>query len=258
MKIEYFFIPYHFKDIKTLAMSCDTINELFKPKKIYAIGANIFPSVHKNLEIIKEQDIKEVIPVIDICKLWQKRNKDYRQRGGWLYQQIIKMLAYRICPDMGETYMICDADIIWTKNPYKEAPDNSQPLSKSFIKDCWMPEAVKQYTNFMENKIVIEHSFINHHMIIKKDVITEIINYVEKKYGCRYDQALINNYDFNTPVGFSEYETYANYYISKRKDHFDVPLKVKKLKGIPNAKEVERYVKECYWDFLDCQHYNRK
>ena len=258
MNIDYFVIPYHAKDVKTLGMSCDTINALFNPKRIYAIGSKSFSTVHSNVELIREQDIKEVISVIEICKIWQKNYQEYRQRGGWLYQQLIKMLAYRFFPEIEDRYMICDADIIWTNNPYKAAPNDCQPLSKSFIKDCWMPDAIDQYKRFMGEEIVINNSFINHHMIIKKNVMEEIINNIEKKYGCRYDHALINSYNFKTAVGFSEYETYANYYIKTRKRYFDVPLKVKKLKGIPNVKEVERYVKEGYWDFLDCQHYNRK
>jgi len=256
MNINHFVIPFHFKDLKTVGMSCDNIQKLFSPKRIYAIGSQKFSS-SANIEFIHENDIKDVISTIEICKIWNKKYPENRQRGGWIYQQLIKLLACRFIKDLDEDYMISDADIIWTKNPYKNVPQDIQPLSKSFLIE-WFNDAAMHYERLMGERLIINKSYINHHVLVKKSIMKEMIDFVENKHGCRYDEAVIDKYDFKSVLGFSEYDSYANYCISKKKKHLEIDLKVKKLKGIPSVKDVERYTKEEYWDFLDCPFQARK
>lgn len=141
-------------------------------------------------------------------------------RNGWYLQQLLKLYAGLVIPEILERYLIIDADTFFFKPitfiendkclyNYEEVP----------ILDCYYNCLLELDISFQKNKLQI--SGITHHMLFETSIIKEIFTKIEKNnfnkpfYLVILD--LINKIP-NNFAGFSEYELYFNYIYNNHKN----------------------------------------
>ena len=144
------------------------------------------------------------------------------ERGGWYLQQLLKLYAGFVIPDILERYLVIDSDTIFLK-PTKFIQDNGVPLL-NYSDEFW-----GEYFLFMERlhpsfRKMHEKSGICHHMMFETKYVKEIIEMVEKQnedlhFPGFYD-IFLHKVDRNyiRLSGASEYELYFNYMLNYHSD----------------------------------------
>jgi len=139
-------------------------------------------------------------------------------RGSWYLQQLFKLYAGSVIPDILERYLVIDSDTIFLK-------------PTTFIQDglCllnYSDEFWGEYFLFMERlhpsfKKMHEKSGVCHHMMFEKKYVKEMIEMVEKHNHNHYFYDIFlykvdQNYILGS--GASEYELYFNYMLNYHSD----------------------------------------
>lgn len=151
------------------------------------------------------------------------------KRLGWYLQQLIKLYAGFIIPDILNTYLVIDVDTIFLK-PTQFFNSDGKPLYNIGI------EYHPAYFNHMYYMLpsltkVTQPSGICHHMIFQKHIIKEMFEKIETYNNGEpfYHVFLkvLEPYHY-TGAGASEYETYFSYLHIYHSDEFVIrPLKWK-------------------------------
>ena len=193
--------------------------------KIIIIGSN------KGIEFFQDDDR---IEVVDEENLYPKLNKasvrrlvemqgGHMTRSNWYFQQFLKMAYAFRCSD--DFYIVWDADTVPVR-PISLFKDGKPQFSycEDMREDYFITlgrlfngEVKKQNSN----------SFIVEHMVIKTDFMTELINEIESDdtlKGKYFYEKIISVIDPEAikVAGFSEFETYANYVLTKHKESYGI------------------------------------
>ena len=132
---------------------------------------------------------------------------------GWYYQQFLKMQYAFICKD--EYYMVWDGDTIPCRDVVMFQEESGKPyLDLKF-------ECHQEYFDTLEKILpglhkAIERSFISEHMLIRADIMREMITEIESNEaipGSRFWEKIINAIDPDKiqSSSFSEFETYGTF-----------------------------------------------
>lgn len=156
-------------------------------------------------------------------------------RTGWYYQQLLKLYAAFVIPDISPNILILDADSIFLnpitfmdfegKGLYNTASENHLPYFVHAEK--LIPGLKKQHPGV---------SGITHHMLFQKCIVQDLFKVVEQAHGKEFWKAFCECVDRADVCysGASEYEIYFNFLFSKTKH-----AKMRRLKHL-NAREVEQ------------------
>ena len=133
-------------------------------------------------------------------------------RNGWYLQQLLKLYAGLVIPDILDKYLVLDSDTFFLKPTgfYKDGK-----CLYNYGAEYHMP-----YFNHMNRlhedlKKRVNKSGICHHMMFETKYIKEMIDIIENKHNdFFYNVFLVNVVDINGS-GASEYEMYFNYMLFK-------------------------------------------
>tara|TARA_Y100000816_G_scaffold204743_1_gene150954 strand:- start:142 stop:1851 length:1710 start_codon:yes stop_codon:yes gene_type:complete len=141
-------------------------------------------------------------------------------RNGWYLQQLLKLYAGLIVPNILDTYLVIDADTFFMK-PTSFIKENK--CCYNYGKECHAP-----YFNHMKlldgslKRIDKEKSGICHHMMFETEKIKKLFSLVEKNHpGKKFYEIFLDNVDrkfHSNGSGASEYEMYFNYILTYHKD----------------------------------------
>lgn len=141
-------------------------------------------------------------------------------RGSWYLQQLLKLYAGLVIPDILERYLIIDSDTIFLK-PTTFVQDGLCLFN--YCNEFW-----GEYYLFMERlhpsfKKMDGNSGVSHHMMFETKYVKEMIEMVQKNHDNHhfYDIFLYRvdrNYILGS--GASEYELYFNYMLNYHSDKF--------------------------------------
>ena len=157
-------------------------------------------------------------------------------RNGWYLQQLLKLYAGKIIPDILERYLVIDSDTFFLKPTifvennkclYNFGTEYHLPYFKHMLK--LHPEL---------KKIDSLKSGICHHMMFETKYITDLFYTVESLHKDTFYNIFLKNVTSNTfnTSGASEYEIYFNFILSKHMDN----IKIRPLKYIDtsNIKDI--------------------
>ena len=130
-------------------------------------------------------------------------------RNGWYLQQLLKLYALLIIPEILDKCLVIDADTFFLK-PTEFIKNNKCLYNYGdeyhilyFIHMSKLDEdLVKVYPNI---------SGICHHMMFEKKYINELINKIEEKHNDKFYNVFLKMVTDVTFSGASEYEIYFNY-----------------------------------------------
>lgn len=137
-------------------------------------------------------------------------------RTGWYYQQLLKLYAPIVIPNISTNVLILDADTIFL-NPVTFLNENGAGLYNPGIE--YNPPYFKHAQLLIPGfyKLFDQDSGISHHMIFQKPVLTELFELVESTHLTDFWKIfcqLVSPEDLNYS-GASEYEIYFNYVFSR-------------------------------------------
>lgn len=171
------------------------------------------------------------------------------KRNGWYIQQLLKLYAGLVIPDIKPIYLVIDADTFFLK-------------PTSFIQDgkClynYGSEYHMPYFLHMKRlhpslyKMTSDKSGICHHMIFETKYIKEIIKMIEDLHKEKFYTVFLREVDIREyeRSGASEYEIYFNYMLSAHKDSIQIrPLQWKNVKTMSESGNN---------DYISNHHYSR-
>jgi hypothetical protein len=166
------------------------------------------------------------------------------KRNGWYLQQLLKLYALLIIPDILDKCLILDSDTYFLK-PTEFIKNNkclynfgTEYHPPYFIH---MSKLDEDLTKLYENI-----SGICHHIMFEKKYITEIINKIEEKHNDTFYNIFLNMVtDFNGS-GASEYEIYFNYVFKNYNDNVEIRQLNWTNSGTLNVNGDFDYI-SCHW-----------
>lgn len=192
--------------------------------EVYFVGTHEVGDLVKSNPLIGDKvgsiDENDIIPFEDVHNCVKKRMERIlagrelpRGVTGWYYQQFLKMQYSRRCNDT--YYMVWDGDTI----PCREITMFQEESGKPYLD--LKHEYHKEYFDTMARILpgfgkMIERSFISEHMLIRADIMRQLLDDIEKNDripGTRFWEKIINAIDEDKiqSSSFSEFETYGTY-----------------------------------------------
>ncbi len=175
----------------------------------------------------------------------------------WLYQQLLKLYAPYVIPEISSNILIVDADVIFfkplsftttegcgflTASPKKERVCQRDKAHILFMKGCIPGLGLSEIT---VNPIV-------HHMLFQKEILDDLFSLVETHHQKPLWQVLCKKKIFKTRI-LSEYELYY-YFATDRTDQ--VQIRSLKWDNKNSLQKIEQYRDEGY-DYVAIHHYLR-
>jgi len=203
------FIPAIEKDAVMLDLALDyaKTNILHPIKHIYIIG----PAKSKHLRQIAERHKAQFVEEETVLG-FPKEDVDYivgnLNRNGWIYKMLINFAADTI--SQSRYILIHDADTCFI------APQvflhRNRPLFNL------SNEYNQEYFDATERLLGIKHhtsrSFTTHYMLFDAEVLKSMRAAIETRWHRPWYRAIIDNIDKTKESGFSDYETYGDYYLT--------------------------------------------
>lgn len=142
------------------------------------------------------------------------------QRNGWYLQQLLKLYAGKIIPDILDRYLVIDSDTFFLK-PTTFIHDNKclYNYGTEYHKPYF--EHMKKLDNDL-TKMDKNKSGICHHMIFEKKYINELMTRIEKNHNEIFYEVFLKNVTDKKGSGTSEYEIYFNYMLKYNPDKIQI------------------------------------
>jgi len=158
----------------------------------------------------------------------------HEERNGWYLQQLLKLYAPFVIPDLMDTFLVVDSDtfflkpttfIVNGKCAYNPSREYNMPYFVHMAK--MHPSLTRQYQQM---------SGVSHHMIFEKQHIEGLMNLVSTYHNNKPFWRLFLEFGIDY-AGASEYEMYFNYMLKYHLDKIQIrPLKwMNTRQFVPNA-----------------------
>lgn len=165
-----------------------------------------------------------------------------RGRGiGWYYQQLLKLYASYVIPDISSNVLVIDADTVFL-NPVSFTNESGGGLFciADKIKDRYINHAKRLVPGY--KRANPKYFSVCHHMLFQRMILDDLFTLVEQHHGTEFWKAFCNCVDLHEG-GASEYEIYYSFAFSKT-DQVEVrPLK---FENSPYLKRINSYRKQGY------------
>jgi len=169
-------------------------------------------------------------------------------RNGWYLQQLLKLYAGFVIPDILDTYLVIDSDTFFLK-PTTFIENNICLYNFGFEYHIPYFQHMQKLGEIFKKQFP-DKSGICHHMIFEKKYIKEIFEIVEKEHHDLFYNIFLKNVTEVNGSGASEYEIYFNYMIYKNLDK----IKLRKLNWI-NTNSLSSLEGE--YDYISYHWYTR-
>lgn len=247
-------IPFHIKDAPILHNTCHSLKNELNIKNIFIVG-NENPNI-KDTIFVNENSIKNLLSLNEIKHIWKSKNENISYRAGWIYQQFLKLAASDYISDISNNFLICDADIIFVNNPYKNFTEDFFPYSVAYTNEYHTPYR-DQYFRLLREKTSSGFSFINHQMMFCKKYLDELKKHIENTHNMRWDLAIMETLDYSEASNFSEYDLYGNWMYKYFFDKLQkIEMRIIDVHHSPSSEELT-YFKNQGMHIVSSQAYKR-
>lgn len=212
-------IPCHEKDIRTLDLVIEGIKKYGKGvRRVITVSAkqltNAAEWFDEGAYPFNKQDVARAI-FEDEAKA-----QDYYQHGprlGWIYQQLLKLYAPLVIPDISTNVLVLDADTIFLRNiEFIDQEGNALFNVGSEYHPPYFDHARRLLPDF--KKVYPNYSGICHHMLFQRNILENLFNAIRGIHKTEPWKALCacidHHYTGKDLSGLSEYEIYFNFAFS--------------------------------------------
>jgi FkbM family methyltransferase len=171
------------------------------------------------------------------------------KRKGWYLQQLLKLYAGFVIPNILDKYLVVDSDTFFLK-PIHFYENNKCLYNYSIeYNNYYFVHMQKLHHDLV--KVDPHKSGICHHMMFETKYVKELILKVQMKHSDYFYNVFLNNVDEINGAGASEYEIYFNFMLANYPNHINIrPLKWK------NTDTMNDINKD--YDYISYHHYLRK
>ncbi len=233
-------IPCHPKDEKTLDKCIEGIRKNGKHiRNIFVISERKMTDkaiwITESFFPFQKQDL-----IQEISRFSKEKVFSFR-RVGWMYQQLMKLYAPFVIPEISPNVLVLDADTLFFSS-VSFMTEEGEPLF-AWGKEYYPPyfkHANRLLSDF--TKVFPEKSGICHHMLFQKPVLIDLMKQLEKEHGCEAWQAFCRCIDLSMIEGscFSEYEIYFNFIFQKTDQAHLRELKWKNSESLKKRRKHKR------------------
>ena len=169
------------------------------------------------------------------------------ERNGWYLQQLLKLYAGKIIPNILDKYLVIDSDTFFLK------PTTFVENNKCLYN--YGTEYNKLYFHHMEKldkdftKVYKRKSGICHHMIFETKYVDELISRIEINHNDLFYNIFLKTVTEKSSSGASEYEIYFNYMLKYNPDK----IQIRKLSWI-NTNKIDT---GSNYDYVSYHYYMR-
>lgn len=250
-------IPTTHKDLITLELCIQGIKE-----NCQNIGRVIVVSSERftlNAEWFDEKNYpfsKEEVGFY-LCQCDETLSRQYvnrkSSRVGWYYQQLLKLYAPFVIPNLSSNVLILDSDTIFL-NPVNFI--NASHAGIYNVGDEYCAEYfqhMRSLTGGLVKKIYPDYSGICHHMLFQKPVLEDLFQIVENLHKKEFWKAFCACVQRINGSGASEYELYFNFVIPRSNK-----IEIRKLKwcNIQTIGMMHKMQKQGY-HYVSCHRHYR-
>lgn len=205
------FIPTTEKDIGLLEQVIISVKKYVKHniKSIYIVSSE--SQFLQNLALKHACVFINERSLLGFSKGDLKYNVNGNDRSGWLFQQLLKLSADNIITQ--DYFLVIDSDTIFTR-PKIFLYKNKMIFDQS---EEWHEPYHNVFNKIFGFKTKSRLSFITHYMLFNKYYLKEMKQYIEQKHGKVWIDVVLENVDYNSNSGFSEYETFGNFMLEYHK-----------------------------------------
>jgi hypothetical protein len=175
-------------------------------------------------------------------------------RNGWYLQQLLKLYAGIVIPNILDKYLVIDSDTFFLKPT--TFIENGKCLY-NYGYTYWEPYFVHMLELANLPNVAGSKSGICHHMIFETKYVKELIKMVETKHGDLFYNVFLKLVTEINGAGASEYEIYFNYILKNHKDQ----ITIRKLEWVDILSFNMTTDDDCTdipYDYLSYHYYNRK
>jgi hypothetical protein len=185
-------------------------------------------SNYRNIYVISRTPLEDVEDIINISEsIFPFSIHDVNHyiqvptRSGWYFQQLLKLYAGSVIPDILENYVVIDSDTMFLK------PISFISTIKRYLFNCTNKEYHIPYFEHMNRlspkfEKQMQESGVCHHMIFNNLLLNQMISIVEHhhNYNKPFWTIFVEQVDpvHRSESGASEYELYFNFMIKYHKD----------------------------------------
>lgn len=132
---------------------------------------------------------------------------------GWYYQQLLKMYALYVIPDISPNVLVIDSDSVFT-NPVQFMDERGGGFlcysNRRATKSHYQAHAERMVPSY--RPIHPNLNSVNHHMLFQKPIMDDLFDEVESYHGLPFWQVFCQAVDIKRKWGSgSEYEIYYNF-----------------------------------------------
>lgn len=245
--------PISVNDYSVAKTTIPHILTFLEPKRIVVVGnSKISEFIEQDFRNNPQVSFVDEDKMIDGLSFQYLRNimasRNAEKRTGWYYQQLLK-LGYAFQTD-DDYYITWDADMIPLKT-ISFFDKGGHPLFSS--SNEYNPYYFDTLKNLLNLNKCIKKSFISEHMVFNSKTVRTMLDEIESNSGTKWYDRIIKSVADNhlAGSGFSEFETYGTYCVTKYPDLYKF-RKLRALRGgktifgvIPDV-EVLNWLSKCY------------
>lgn len=240
-------IPCHEKDLGCLEMAIEGARKNIKNVRRIIVVSE-YPCTqnaewfNESLFPFSKRSILEVVFNGDTQKI-DKAEKIDARKVGWVYQQLLKLYAPFVIPDISNNVLIVDADTIFL-NPV-ECIDKNGCALYTFSREFYPP-----YFSFMNRlipgvkRIDRQYSGVCHHMLFQRPILEKIFKKISDLHGVEPWVACCKCIDWQEKYPLSEYELYFNFIFNSPQK---IKLRLLHWKNISSEREIVFYQKKAHF-----------
>jgi len=179
-----------------------------------------------------------------------------RPRNGWYLQQLLKLYAGLIIPDILDKYLVIDSDTFFIKPTVFYENEKCVYNYGTNVHKPYFIHMEKLHPEFKQHDIL--KSGICNYMIFETKYVKELFDMVEEKHNELFYNVFLNTVTDHDNSGASEYEIYFNFIINKYSDK----IIIRKLNGFEytakykdNGDNLEKYCDN--YDYISYHWYCR-
>ena len=205
-------------------------------------------SYDKTLEIEDCITITEDIFPFTMDTVAKFHGKNFR--NGWYLQQLLKLYAGSVIPNILDRYLVLDCDTFFLKPTifikYNKCLYN---YSSEYHKPYF--EHMKKLDNNL-TKQDMNKSGICHHMMFEQKYIKILFNKIEKNHNDKFYNVFLKNVEDVYASGASEYEIYFNFMLK----YYPNKIIIRKLNW-RNTGSLVKFKDNTYYDYISYHWYMR-
>jgi hypothetical protein len=182
--------------------------------------------------------------------------KHPKTRIGWIYQQLLKLYAPLVIPEISSNVLILDADVILL-NPMEFMTIDGEPFF------TLATEYHQPYFHHISRlipglkRVHPQHSGVAHHMLFQKPILNDLYEMIYSHHKVEPWKAICRCIDLKEVYGssVSEYEIYFNYAVARSSQVHPRVIQWHNS-SVTNQKDIEKYQALGY-SYIACHWWSR-